>query len=75
MPRPAPKDQPNKFARYRERKRAQGLKLMRMWVLDTNAPGFHEEVNRQLAILRNAPEQEETLDFFEAIEREDGWPE
>ena len=49
---PAPNEQPSKFARYRARKRAQGLRLKRMWVLDTSAPGFQEEVNRQLAILR-----------------------
>jgi hypothetical protein len=68
---PAPNEQPSKFARYRARKRAQGLRLKRMWVLDTSAPGFQEEVNRQLAILREAPEQEEMLRFFEAIEAED----
>jgi hypothetical protein len=68
---PPPTEQPSKFARYRARKRAQGLRLKRMWVLDTRAPGFQQEVNRQLAILRDAPEQEETLKFFEAIETED----
>jgi mRNA interferase MazF len=37
-----------------------------MWVLDTSAPGFQEEVDRQLAILREAPEQKEIMDWFEA---------
>lgn len=65
----------SKFARYRQRKHAQGKKLLRLWVINPNAPGFAEEVARQIAVLREAPEQKETLAFFEAIEREDGWPE
>jgi hypothetical protein len=44
MPRTAPKNQPSKFARYREKKRAEGKKLLRMWVLDPNAPGFAERM-------------------------------
>ena len=64
---PLSKEQPSKFARYRARKRAQGLRLKRMWVLDTSAPGFQEEVNRQLALLREAPEQKETMDWLEAM--------
>jgi hypothetical protein len=66
----APKQQPSKFARYRARKRAQGLRLKRMWVLDTSAPGFQEEVNRQLAILREAPEEKEVMDWLEAVTSE-----
>ncbi len=75
MPRSAPKDDRSKFARYRANKRAKGMKLLRMWVPDPNAPGFEDEVARQAALLKDAPEQKETLEFFEAIEREDGWPE
>ena len=74
MPRSAPKPAPDKFARYRARKRAQGLRLKRMWVIDTTAPGFQEEVNRQLAILRDAPEEKEALDWIAAVMAEDGWP-
>jgi hypothetical protein len=66
-PQTASKEQPSKFARYRARKRAQGLRLKRMWVLDTSAPGFQEEVNRQLAILREAPEEREVMDWLEAM--------
>jgi Protein of unknown function (DUF3018) len=47
MPRTAPKNQPSKFARYRERKRAEGKKLLRMWVLDPNAPGFAERMKEE----------------------------
>jgi hypothetical protein len=75
MPRSKPQAEPSKFARYRAKKRAEGKKLLRLWVPDPDAPGFKEEVARQAALLRDAPEQKETLDFFEAIDREDGWPE
>jgi hypothetical protein len=62
--------QESKFARYRQNKRRQGMKLLRIWVRDPNAPGFAEEVRRQTALLRDAPEQEEALDFIEAAARE-----
>ena len=72
--KPPEKTAQSKFARYRAKKRAQGLRLKRMWVLDTSAPGFQEEVDRQLAILRDAPEEKEALDWIEAIMAEDDWP-
>jgi hypothetical protein len=50
------------------------MKLLRIWVPDPNAPGFAEEVKRQAALLRDAPEQEEVLDFIEAAASET-WPE
>ena len=66
-----PDSQASKFARYRANKRASGKKLLRMWVRDPNTPEFKAEMARAAALLKNAPEQAETLDFFEAIERED----
>jgi hypothetical protein len=73
MPRAAVRPE-SKFARYRQNKRRQGMKLLRIWVPDPNAPGFAEEVKRQAALLRDAPEQEEVLDFIEAAASET-WPE
>jgi hypothetical protein len=73
MPRAAARPE-SKFARYRQNKRRQGMKLLRIWVPDPNAPGFAEEVKRQAALLRDAPEQEEVLDFIEAAASET-WPE
>lgn len=73
MPRPAKRDQhPDKFARYRATQRAKGMKLLRIWVPDPNAPGFKEEAERQAALLRGAPEEAETLAFIEAAA---AWPE
>ncbi|HYD43676.1 MAG TPA: antitoxin MazE family protein [Phenylobacterium sp.] len=64
MNQPAPK--PDKFARYRARKKAAGMKLVRIWVPDPTAPGFQAEAERQAALLRGAPEELEAADFIEA---------
>ena len=66
MPRTAAQDGLDKFSRYRASRRAQGLKLLRVWVPDPAAPGFRQEAGRQAAFLRCAPEQAEALDFIEA---------
>jgi hypothetical protein len=75
MRRASNRKQPeSKLARYHRNKRAQGMKLIRIWVPDPDAPGFAEEVKRQAALLRGAPEEEEILDSIEAAARET-WPE
>ncbi len=56
----------DKFSRYRERQRAKGLKEVRMWLPDPAAPGFKEEVARQAALLRGAPEEIEIMNFINA---------
>lgn len=65
----------SKFALYRARKRSQGKKLLRIWVMDPTLPGFQDEVARQVALLREAAEEIEALDFMKAVWAEDGWPE
>lgn len=54
-----------KFQRYRARRMAQGMKLLRVWVPNPQAPGFAEEAQRQSALLRGTPEEAEALDFIE----------
>jgi hypothetical protein len=66
MPRAASDDGLDKFQRYRAARRNSGMKLLRIWVPDPNAPGFREEAERQAQLLRNAPEEQEALDFIEA---------
>lgn len=41
---------------YRDRLRAQGLKPVQIWVPDVDAPGFEEELRRQVAALNEADE-------------------
>lgn len=55
----------DKFRRYRGRQAAKGMKLLRMWVPDPNAPGFRDEAERQARLLRGASEEAEALDFIE----------
>lgn len=68
MPRAARHE--SKSARYRQNKRRQGMKLLRIWVPDPNAPGFAEEARRQAALLRDAAEEDEVLEFIEAAAKE-----
>jgi hypothetical protein len=63
----------NKFQRYRTRKYAQGMKLLRIWVPDPSVPGFHEEARRQAALLRGAAEETEALEWIEAAANWEGW--
>ena len=66
MPRASAQNPSSKFARYRAAKKRQGLKLLRIWVPDINAPGFAEEVARQAAIINAAPDSAELMDFIDA---------
>jgi hypothetical protein len=67
MPRLVSKNQPSKFARYRERKRAEGKKLLRMWVLDPNAPGFAEMMKEEADRLAAREDEEEVMRWVEAV--------
>ena len=62
----ATKTYPERFQRYRDHRKAQGLKELRLWVPDPEAPGFPQEMRRQVALLKGAPEEREALDFIEA---------
>jgi len=66
MPHPAHNDGLDKFQRYRTTRKASGMKLLRVWVPDPNAPGFREEAHRQALLLRGAPEERDALDFIAA---------
>jgi hypothetical protein len=73
MPRAAKQDGLDKFRRLRVNRRAQGMKLLRIWVPDPESAGFAAEARRQAALLRGAPEEQEALDFIEAVMDTDGW--
>ncbi len=76
MPRAAPSDGLDKFARYRASQKAQGMKLLRLWVPDPAAPGFREEARRQAALLRHAPEEAEAMTLLDAALADlDDWAE
>ena len=58
-------DHPNRFQRFRARRKAQGMKELRLWVPDPDRPGFAADVERQVALLRKAPEERDALEFIE----------
>ena len=74
MPRAKASDQrsPSKFQRYRESKRARGMRLLRVWVPDPRRPEFAREAERQAMLLRGRAEEREALDFIESTF---DWPE
>ena len=51
---------------YRERLRARGLKPVQIWVHDTQAPAFRDELRKQIERLNPAAEQD-ALDFIESV--------
>ena len=53
-------------------RKAAGMKLLRVWVPDPDAPGFRDEARRQALLLRNAPEEREALDFIAAAADDEG---
>jgi DNA-binding LacI/PurR family transcriptional regulator len=57
--------------RYRQRMRAAGLRPVQIWVPDTTRPDFAERLRRQVELLKGQPEEQDALDFMEAIEEEE----
>ncbi|MBX9617363.1 MAG: antitoxin MazE family protein [Caulobacteraceae bacterium] len=61
----APK--PDKYKAYRARKKAAGLKQVRIWTLDTSVPGFQERLEADIARINASESERETLAFGEAL--------
>lgn len=61
-----------KVRRYRESMRRQGMRPLQIWVPDTRAPGFDEEVRRQVRAIVESEQERDDLAFVEAISAE--WP-
>lgn len=61
----------DKFRRYRSRKKAQGLREIRMWVPDVNAPGFQERLDKQIAAINASKSNREALDWIEEVIADD----
>jgi len=61
----------DKFRRYRARKKAQGLREIRLWVPDVNAPGFQERLDRQLEAINASRSHREAMDWIEEVIADD----
>jgi hypothetical protein len=58
--------------RYREKMKAAGLKPVTIWVQDVNAPGFAEQLARDIEMINNSPDEKLILKQLGGIEIE-GW--
>ena len=59
---------------YRDRRRAEGLRLVQRWVPDTRSPEFLAELRAQsLAIAAAAEAESELLDWIESNADFDDW--
>lgn len=56
----------SKFAAYRARKKAAGLREIRMWVPDLDSPEFRTEAARQAGLLDQTDEEREISAFMVA---------
>ena len=65
MARPRKEDGLTKFQRYRAARKAGGMRLVRLWLPDPQAPGFAEEAKRQAMLLTGASEEADALDFID----------
>jgi len=58
--------------RHRERQRAKGLRLVQLWVPDTDAPTFAAQVAHDISAVGHlSPADTAMLDAFERIAAED----
>ena len=54
----------SKFQRYRRMQERKGMRLLRVWVPDTNRSDFAKEAARQAKLLHNRPEEVEAIEFI-----------
>ena len=57
----------DKVRAYRERKRAQGYRLMQRWVPDVDSEEFKREARRVALAIANSPTAEEDQAFVDAV--------
>ncbi len=56
---------------YRKRMRAQGMRLIQLWVTDVRAPGFAAEAHRQAAAVAASDHAVDDQAFIDALSLED----
>jgi hypothetical protein len=56
-----------KVSAHRARMRAQGMRLLQIWVPDTRSPEFAKEARRQMRALARSPHAKDDLAFVESL--------
>jgi hypothetical protein len=59
---------------YRNQLRAQGLRPVGFWVMDTRSPGFAAEIARQCARVRESDREAEDIAFVAGLTDWDSFP-
>jgi len=59
--------------RHRQKLREAGLRPIQLWVPDTRNPRFREECRRQSRLLRDDPNERDTLDWIEQAADLNDW--
>ena len=59
--------------KHRAGLRAAGLRLVQIWVPDTRRAHFAQECRRQSALVRDAAEEVDTVNWLEAVADTEGW--
>ncbi|HWX04705.1 MAG TPA: antitoxin MazE family protein [Bradyrhizobium sp.] len=60
--------------KYRKKMKAAGLKPVTIWVPDVSAPGYAEQLARDIEIINNSPDEKLILRELSGIEIEAGRP-
>ena len=61
----------SKFARYRARKKALGLREVRIWVPDVRSPEFQAKLNKQLEAINASKSHRDAMDWIEEVMADD----
>jgi hypothetical protein len=59
--------------KHRQALRAAGLRPIQIWVPDTRRRGFAAECRRQSLVLRDDPQERETLVWLDKVVERDDW--
>jgi len=59
--------------KHRDALRAAGLRPVQIWVPDVRVPGFADECRRQSLLLRDDPQEIQTLRWLEQVADTDEW--
>lgn len=60
-------------ARYRQRMKQSGLRLVQLWVPDTRAPGFAKECRRQSRLSARSSHENHIFDELDGLRDTEGW--
>ena len=60
----------DKFRAYRARKKADGLREVRLWLPDVRSPSFRKEAMRQAALLDRTVDEREAADMMHHLATE-----